>query len=103
MSVFFLGSWGINRSEGQKSRVNRKVVLRRFVYCFIPHEPRKRHTFFIFTMPPTKTLSKILREKLKIPSSKSNRDLISFYVFINVRVICPTVELLFDSGYPALN
>ena len=68
MSVFFLGSWGMNRSAGQTNRVNREAVLARFVCSalrFIPHEPReKRHSFLIFTVLPTKTLSEILREKL---------------------------------------
>ena len=31
MSVFFLGSWGMNRSAGQTNRVNREAVLVRFV------------------------------------------------------------------------
>ena len=45
MSVFFLGSWGMNRSAGQANRVNRKAVLGRYVCSalqFIPHEPRKK-------------------------------------------------------------
>ena len=65
---FFLGSWGMNCSAGQTNRVNREAVLGRFVCSalqFIPHEPRKkRHSFLIFTMLPTKTLSKIVRERL---------------------------------------
>ena len=45
MSVFFLGSLGMNRSPGQTNRVNREAVLVRFVCSaqrFIPHEPRKK-------------------------------------------------------------
>ena len=45
VSVFFLGSWGMNRSTGQTNRVNREAVLGRFVCSalrFIPHEPRKK-------------------------------------------------------------
>ena len=85
---FFLGSWEMNRSAEQTNRVNREEVLVRFVSSplrFISHEPRKkdrssrdlfvphcdsfpmnrekRHSFLIFTMPPTKTPSKILRAK----------------------------------------
>ena len=87
MSVFFLGSWEMNRSAEQTNRVNREAVLVRFVCSalrFISHEPikkiavhaiclsalrfipmnrEKRHSFLIFTMPPTKTPSKILRAK----------------------------------------
>ena len=47
MSVFFLGSWGMNRSAGQTNRVNRDAVLDRFVCSalrFIPHEHRKKKT-----------------------------------------------------------
>ena len=57
---------------------------------FIPHEPRKkRHSFLIFTMFPTKTLSKILREKLLIQNPRSNGHLTSFDVFITAHVIRP--------------
>ena len=91
MSVFFLGSWGMNRSAGQTNRVNREAVLGWFVCSalrFIPHEPRKkRHSFLIFTMLPTKTLSKILREKLHIQNSHSNGHLTSLDVLITVHVI----------------
>ena len=43
--LFFLGSWGMNRSAGQTNRVNREAVLERFVCSalrFIPNEPRKK-------------------------------------------------------------
>ena len=46
LGLLFLVSWGMNRSAGQTNRVNRIAVLE------------------WFTMLPTKTLSKILREKL---------------------------------------
>ena len=69
MSVFFLGSWALR---------------------FIPHEPRKkRHSFLIFTMFPTRTLSKILREKLFIQNSHSNGHFTSFDVLITAHVIRP--------------
>ena len=58
VSFFFLGSWGMNCSAKQTN-------LGQFVCSvlrFIPHEPRKKHSFFIFTMIPTKILSTILRE-----------------------------------------
>ena len=66
--LFFWVHGGMNRSAGQTNRVNREAVLVRFVCSalrFIPHEHReKRHSFLIFTMPPTKNLSKILRGKI---------------------------------------
>ena len=37
MSVFFLGSWGMNRSVEQTNRMNRF------------YEPRKRHLFLNYT------------------------------------------------------
>ena len=45
MSVFFLGSWGMNRSAGQTSRVNREAVLVWFVYLrydSYPMNPEKK-------------------------------------------------------------
>ena len=45
MSVFFLGSFEMNRSAEQTNRVNREAVLVRFVCSalrFISHEPRKK-------------------------------------------------------------
>ena len=73
MSVFLLGSWRMNRSAGQTICVNHKAILVRCNFSalqFIRHEPRKRDSFLIFTMLPTKTLSKIAREQLwiKIPA-----------------------------------
>ena len=55
------------------------------------------------TMLPTKTFSKILRENLLIQYSHSNWHLTFFHVCITARVICPTAELLVDSGYQELN
>ena len=49
MSVFFLGSWEMNRSAEQTNRVNREAVLVRFVCSalrFISHEPRKKNSQF---------------------------------------------------------
>ena len=47
MNVFFLRSWGMNRSAGQMNRVNREADIGRF-FCsslrFIPNEPRKKHS-----------------------------------------------------------
>ena len=51
MSVFFLGSRGMNRSAGQTNRVNCEAVLGRFVCSalrFIPHEPRKKDTYSLY-------------------------------------------------------
>ena len=56
----------VNESE---RGTNTFAVLGRFV-CralrFITHAPRKRHSFLLFTMLPTKTLTKILRKTLSI-------------------------------------
>ena len=49
--------------------------------------PEKRHSFLIFTLFPTRTLSKILREKLLIQNSHSNGHLTSFDVLITAHVI----------------
>ena len=49
----------------------------------------KRHSFLIFTMFPTRTLSKILREKLFIQNSHSNGHFTSFDVLITAHVIRP--------------
>ena len=54
-------------------------------------------------MFPTKTLSKILWEKLWIQNSRSNGHLTSFDVLIIAHVIYPTAELLVDSGNEELN
>ena len=70
---YFLGSWEMNRSVGQTV----EVVFGRFfrsAHRFISHEP-KRHLFLIFTMFPTRTLSKILIEKFYIQNSHSNGHL----------------------------
>ena len=45
MSVFFLGSWEMNRSAEQTNRLNREAVLVRFICSalrFISDEPRKK-------------------------------------------------------------
>ena len=45
MSVYSLGSLGMNQSVGQTNCVNREAVLGRFVCSelqFIPYEPRKK-------------------------------------------------------------
>ena len=110
---FFLGSWGMNRSAGQTNRVNREAVLVWFVCSalrFIPMNPEKRHSFLIFTMFPTRTLSKILREKLFIQNSHSNGHFTSFDVLITAHVIRPNcrpfcwlcssgIELKFLAGF----
>ena len=48
-----------------------------------------RHSFLIFTMFPTRTLSKIPREKLFIQNSHSNGHFTSFDVLISAHVIRP--------------
>ena len=52
MSVFFLGSWGMNRSAEQTNRPRTASRFTRFV-CpalrFIPHEPRKKDTHSLIT------------------------------------------------------
>ena len=67
--VSFLGSWGLNRSTGQTKRINDSWLLGDLFVLhsnLFPINPEKRHSFLIFTctMLPTKTLSKILWEKL---------------------------------------
>ena len=50
-------------------------------------------------MLPTKTLPKIIQEKLQIRYSRSNGHLTSLDALINALVICPTAELLVESDY----
>ena len=57
-------------------------------YDSYPMNPEKRHSFLIFTMFPTRTLSKILREKF-IQNSHSNGHFTSFEVLITAHVIRP--------------
>ena len=71
-------------------------------FRFIPHEPRE-HSFYKFTMIPTKTLSIILWEKLFILTSRSHGQLTLFDVLIIAHVISPTAELLYDSDNRELN
>ena len=65
---FFQGSWGMNCSAGQnKSREPRSGSRTICLFRATIHSPwtqTKRHSFLIFTMLPSKTLSKILRENL---------------------------------------
>ena len=58
-------------------------------YDSYPMNPEKRHSFLIFTMFPTRTLSKILREKLFIHNSHSNGHFTSIDVLITAHVIRP--------------
>ena len=75
MGVFFLGSWGMNRSAGQTNRVKREAVLLRFVCSalrFIPHEQKKKdtHSLYLqcFQQGPFLKLSN-KRYKFKIPTA----------------------------------
>ena len=83
----------MNRSAGQTNRVNREAVLEWFVCSALrfipPWTQKKRHSFLIFTMFLTRTLSKILREKLLIQNSNSNGHLTLFDVLITAQVIRP--------------
>ena len=68
MSVLFSGFMGNESERGtNKSREprsgSRSICLFRAT-IHSPMNPEKRHSFLIFTMLPTKTLSKILRQKL---------------------------------------
>ena len=99
LGLLFLGSLGMNRSAGQTNCVNRfsgdLFVPRNDSFPMIPG---KRHSFLIFTMLPTRTLSKILREKLSIQKSHSNllnRHLTSFDVLITAHVIRPNCQTFF--------
>ena len=66
----------MNRSAGQTNRVN--------------HEPRKKDTHFLYiSMPPTKILSKIIQEKLKIQNLTPSGVLITARVIrSNCRTFC---------------
>ena len=93
MSVFFLGSWEMNRSAGQTNRVNREAVLVRFVCSslrFIPHEPRKKDTHSLYLQ----CFQQRLVLKLSKKGSHSNGHLTSFDVLISAQVIrshCRTI------------
>ena len=94
MSVFFsgfMGVWIVARDK-QIAWTAKRFSSDLFVprYDSYPHEPRKkRHSFLIFTMFLTRTLSKILREKLLIQNSHSNGHLTLFDVLITAQVIRP--------------
>ena len=108
--LFFWVHGGMNRSEGQTNRVNREAVSRAIcLFRATIHSPwtqKKRHSFLIFTMPPTKTLSQILREKLYIQNFHSYGHFTSFDVFITAHVIrpfCRTICWLCSSGIELKN
>ena len=63
----------------------------------------KRHSFLIFSMFPTKTLSKILWGKLLIQHPRSNQHLTTYDLLITAYVICKTAELLVDHGSWRIN
>ena len=69
--------------------MNRTICLFR-APIHSPIKPVKRHSFLIFTMLQTKTLPKIIQEKLLIQNSRSDGHLNSFDALINVHVICRT-------------
>ena len=56
MSVFFLGSWEMNRSAEQTNRVNHEAEKKRSQFTrfvcsalrFISHEPRKKDTHSLY-------------------------------------------------------
>ena len=81
MSVFFLGSWEMNRSAEQTNRVNREAVLVRFVCSalrFISHEPRKKDTHSLYLQClQQRFLLKFSEQskKLKFPSEIENLTL----------------------------
>ena len=63
----------MNRSAGQTNRVNCEAVLGRFVvlrYDSFPMNPKKRHSFLIFTMRPKRLFLKYPEKgyKFKIPA-----------------------------------
>ena len=106
MSVFFsgfMGEWIVARDK-QIAWTAKRFSCDLFVprYDSFPMNPeKKRHSFLIFTMFPTNTLSKILREKLKIQNFHSNGHLTSFDVWITAQVIrpnCRTFCWLCSSG-----
>ena len=67
MSVFFLGSWGINRSAGKQiAWTAKRFLVDLFVprYDSFPMNPEKKTLIPYIYNASKKTLSKILREKL---------------------------------------
>ena len=72
---FSFGSRGMNRSAGQTNRVNRSGSLA--IRLFIPKNQVKKHSFLIFTMFPTRTLSKILRENSHSNGLSTSFDVLS--------------------------
>ena len=82
MSVFFFCFMG-NDSEHSTNKSREALSGSRLIHSFIPPwTQRKRHSFLIFTRPPTKILSKIIREKLSMKNYHSNGHSISFDVLI---------------------
>ena len=69
---FFLGSWDMNRSAEQTNRVNREVVLVRFVCSalrFISHEPRKKDTHSLYLQClQQRPLLKFSEQSIKFPA-----------------------------------
>ena len=65
---FFLGSWGNESQRGTNKscepRSGSRLICLFRATIHSPWTQKKRHSFLIFTMLPTKTLSKIPREKL---------------------------------------
>ena len=96
---FSLGSLGMNQSMGKTNCI--WTALRfsgdLFVFRAPIHSPwikKKRHSFLIFTMLPTRTHSSF---------QFISGHLTSFDVLITAYLIPPTAELLVDSGYWGLN
>ena len=102
MSFFWVhGEWIVARDK-QIAWTAKRFSDDLFVprYNSFPMNPEKKYSFLIFTMLPTKTLSKILRESLLIQNSHSNGHLTSFDVLIFVHVIrsdCRTICWLYLS------
>ena len=57
----------------------------------------------MFTMLPTKTLPKIIQEKLWIQNPRCNGYLTLFDALIVAHVICPNAELVVVSSYWEFN
>ena len=78
--LFFHGSLRRNRSAGQTLlRGSRAICLFRAT-IHSPWTQKKSHSILMFTILPTKALTKILRETLSIQNFHSYGNLTSFYV-----------------------
>ena len=99
MRVFFIGSWGRNRSAGQTTLYEPQSISRAICLFHSPiHSPwtQKKDTHSLhlqcFQQRP------FLKFLEKNSNSCSNGHLTPFDILITAHVICPTAKLLVDCG-----